>query len=110
MPESSGGGGVASPRRLLQEGEAGVLRRGQEWWPSGRNEMAYLEGVDERAYFAWGVHTKGWKERCSCQESFVRCGEAWMCHRGIQTLGSSEPLKVLEQERAVSNKPSFLLS
>lgn len=21
--------------------------------------MAYLEDVDERAYFAWGIHTKG---------------------------------------------------
>ena len=53
--------------------------------------MAYLEDVDKRAYFAWGIHTKGWEERCSCQESFVRCGEAWTCHRGIRTLGSSEP-------------------
>ena len=101
MPELSWVG-VASPRQLLQEGVAGALRRGQEWWPCCRNEMAYLEDVDERA-LPGGFTRSGWKERCSCQESFVRCGEAGMHHTGIWTLSSREPLKVLGQGRAVSN-------
>ena len=102
------GGGItqaAPPGRW-----GGGAEKGTRVVAYGRNEMAYLEDVDKRACFAWGIHTKGWKERCSCQESFVRCGEAWTCHSGIRTLGSSEPLKVLEQERAVSNKPPFLLN
>lgn len=102
------GVGVASPRQLLQEGVAGVLRRGQEWWPRCRNEMAYLEDVDERA-LPGGFTRSGWKERCSCQESSVRCGEAWTHHTGIWTLSSRGPLKVLEQGRAVSNQLTFLL-
>lgn len=102
MPERFGVG-VASPRRLLQEGVAGALRRGQEWWPPCRNETAHLEDVDERAYFAWGFTRRGWEERYSCQESCIRCGEAWTHHRGIRTLSSREPLKVLEQGRAVPN-------